>query len=67
MSLAELPALHKRDLIRDFEGIVTDPRITLAALQSHVREMRGPDPLLLGEYRILATGGTSGQDGIRAV
>lgn len=61
VSLAELPAMHKRDLVRDFESIVTDPRLTLATLQSHAREMRETDPLLFGEYRILTTGGTSGQ------
>jgi phenylacetate-CoA ligase len=58
--LAELPVMYKRDLSESLAALTTDPRLTTTTLEKHLGEMTGPDPLLLGEYRILASGGTSG-------
>jgi phenylacetate-CoA ligase len=59
--LDRLPVMEKHDLVNRFDTVVTDRRLTLETLPQHVSEMRGPDPLLFGEYRVLTTGGTSGQ------
>jgi phenylacetate-CoA ligase len=58
--LEALPVMRKEDLVRSLESIVTDRRLTQATLAGHAAAMRGADPLLFGEYRVLATGGTSG-------
>lgn len=58
--LNELPAMCKEDLVDWFERIVTDRRLTQAALAEHAASMHGEDPLLFGEFRLLTTGGTSG-------
>lgn len=58
--LQALPVMRKEDLVRSLESIVTDRRLTQAALAGHAAAMRGADPLLFGEYRVLTTGGTSG-------
>jgi phenylacetate-CoA ligase len=49
----------------NFDRIVTDPRLSRHLVESHVD---GPDPgtLLLDEYRVAATGGTSGERGVFA-
>ena len=58
--LEALPVMRKEDLVRSLASVVTDRRLTQAALAGHAAAMRGPDPLLFGEYRVLTTGGTSG-------
>jgi phenylacetate-CoA ligase len=58
--LQALPVMRKEDLVRSFESIVTDRRLTRATLAEHAAAMRGGDPLLFDEYRVLTTGGTSG-------
>ena len=61
--LHALPILTKRSLMDNFDAIVTDRRLTRKLVEAHVD---GPDPnaLLLGEYRVAATGGTSGERGV---
>lgn len=58
--LAEFPVLTKRELIRNFDRIVTDRRLTLHDLEIH---LDGADPggVICDEYRIAATGGTTGE------
>lgn len=60
---AEFPVLTKRELIRNFDHIVTDHRLNLHDLESH---LAGADPgsVLWGEYRVAATGGTTGERAI---
>jgi phenylacetate-CoA ligase len=58
--LPALPVMRKEDLVRSLGSIVTDRRLTEATLAGHAAAMRGGDPLLFGEYRVLTTGGTSG-------
>jgi phenylacetate-CoA ligase len=57
---AEFPVLTKRELIRNFDHIMTDQRLSLHDLQIH---LDGADPggVLYDEYRVAATGGTTGE------
>jgi phenylacetate-CoA ligase len=57
--LDRLPTLPKTTLVDQFDRIVTDPRVRLAALEDH---LRGPDPggLFEDSFRIFSTSGTSG-------
>ena len=61
--LAEFPVLTKHELMRNFDDIVTDPRLTLKRLEAHL-DSANPGAMLFDEYRVAATGGTTG---IRAV
>lgn len=57
--LSAFPVLTKAELMRNFDRIVTDSRLTLRAVEAH---LAGPDPgaLVQGQYRLAATGGTTG-------
>ena len=61
--LAELPTLPKATLMEQFDRIVTDPQLTLAAVEAHAA---GCDPafLLLGRYHVFSTSGSSGLRGL---
>jgi phenylacetate-coenzyme A ligase PaaK-like adenylate-forming protein len=61
--LVDFPILTKRELMTNFDSIVTDPRLKRDLVERH---LSGPDPgaLLLGIYRAAATGGTSGERGV---
>jgi phenylacetate-CoA ligase len=61
--LAELPTLPKRTLMEHFDQVVTDPLLSLAALEAHVA---GPDAAqpYLGRYRVFSTAGTTGVRGL---
>ena len=61
--LGALPRVDKRTVMANFDQLVTDPRLTLAALEDHLRTVRHDD-YYLGEYRVLATAGTSGFRGV---
>jgi len=63
--LLELPVMSKEDLVGSFDEITTDRRLTSASVQRHAASMSDgsvsdEDPLLFGEYRVLATGGSTG-------
>jgi phenylacetate-coenzyme A ligase PaaK-like adenylate-forming protein len=58
-----VPPMTKADLMADWDGIVTDPRLSLARTEAHLDNLDG-DRLLDGRYRAMASGGTSGQRGI---
>jgi putative adenylate-forming enzyme len=59
-SFDEFPILTKRELIRNFDRIVTDRRLTLHDLEIH---LDGADPggVLYDQYRVAATSGTTGE------
>lgn len=57
--LAELPVLTKDELVRDFDRITTDARVTAAALQRHV-DTSAPGTRL-GRYWVGASSGSSGR------
>lgn len=68
LDLAALPRIDKATMLDNFDELVTDRRLTRAGLERHVTgiasaDSRG-DPLLFGEYRVVVSGGTGGQQGI---
>ena len=58
--LHDLPVLTKAELIEGFDDLVTDRRLRLDDLLAHLAEVRS-DVLYLGEYRPMATSGSSGR------
>jgi phenylacetate-coenzyme A ligase PaaK-like adenylate-forming protein len=60
---AALPVTSKRLLMDNLDSVVTDPRLRRAELQRHMEQAKG-DSCLFGEYRVVATAGTSGLRGI---
>ncbi|MEX2447356.1 MAG: hypothetical protein WD404_01260 [Solirubrobacterales bacterium] len=65
---SELPTLDKATMLDHFDDLVTDSRLNLAGVESHLEEVEradpGGDPMLLGEYRAMASSGSSGQRGV---
>lgn len=59
VSLPALPTMDKQSMMANFDDAVCDPRLTLASLAQHTADL-SRDELLAGEFRILATSGTSG-------
>jgi phenylacetate-coenzyme A ligase PaaK-like adenylate-forming protein len=68
LDLRALPTLDKPTMLENFDDLVTDRRLTLAGVEQHLTEIEGADsrtdPMLLGEYRAMASGGTSGRRGV---
>jgi len=58
--LEELPILTKSTLMEQWDRIVTDPRLRLRDVEAHLAGERA-GTLLLGEYRVCATSGTTGE------
>src|SRR4030065_1635882 len=58
-SLQEFPILGKQTYMKQFDQIVTDPRLRLSQLQEHMAHVSG-DEYYLGKYRVLTTAGSSG-------
>lgn len=63
MALHQAPVLTKSTLMAQFDRIVTDRRLRLADLERRLAGERANEPLF-GEYRVVGSGGTSGQRGI---
>lgn len=62
-SLQDLPVTDKRMMMDSFDDWVTDPRLKLADIERQI--ISDPeDQYYLGEYRIVATSGSSGLRGI---
>jgi phenylacetate-CoA ligase len=61
--LRDIEPVTKTELMARFDDWVTDPRITLAGADEHLVALTR-DAYLHGEYRALATGGTTGRRGI---
>ncbi len=62
-SLDQLPTMTKDDLMENFDEIVTDRRITLDLVESHLASLTS-DAYLLGRYRAVASGGSCGRRGV---
>ena len=63
--LAELPTLPKATLMAEFDRVVTDPRLRLADLRSHLAA-DDPSQSFLGAFRVATTSGTTGRRSIVA-
>jgi phenylacetate-CoA ligase len=63
IDLQQLPALTKTTLMAEFDRIVTNRRLCLADVERHLASDQAGE-LLHGGYRIVATGGTTGQRGV---
>ena len=61
--IVRLPTMTKSDLMDNFDEIVTDPRVTLAQCEAALEGRSGGD-YLFGEYRVVASGGSSGRRGV---
>lgn len=68
LDLAALPRLDKATMLENFDELVADRRLSLAGVERHIAELEEAelrsDPKLFGEYRVLASGGTSGRRGV---
>jgi phenylacetate-CoA ligase len=68
LDLRALPTLDKPAMLENFDDLVTDRRLTLAGVERHLKELEGTspqrEPMLFGEYRAMASGGTSGRRGV---
>jgi phenylacetate-coenzyme A ligase PaaK-like adenylate-forming protein len=62
--LEALPPVTKAMMMDRFDAFVTDPRLTRTALERHLASVGVRDELFLGEFRVMASGGSSGQKGI---
>jgi phenylacetate-coenzyme A ligase PaaK-like adenylate-forming protein len=63
VDLTRLPVLDKATVMERWDDLVTDRRLTLAAVEAHLDGLAG-DELLLGRYRAMATGGSTGRKGV---
>ena len=63
VDLAALPPVTKAELMERFDDWVCDRRLRRDELERHVAGLDG-DALYLGEYRVMATGGTTGRRGM---
>jgi len=61
--LRTLPTMTKAELMANFDAIVTDPRVTLAAADAHVAALT-TDAYFLGDLHAVASGGSSGVRGV---
>jgi phenylacetate-CoA ligase len=63
VDLRRLPVVDKATVMERFDDLVTDRRLTLAAVEAHLDGL-DRDELLLGRYRAMATGGSTGRKGV---
>lgn len=59
----DFPVLTKSMLMANFDGIVTDRRITKQRIDNFLSRSTDPNELLLDEFHVLHTSGTSGEVG----
>jgi phenylacetate-CoA ligase len=61
--LADLAPMSKDDLLANFDAILTDPRLSLGAVEAHLERLSS-DAYLHDEHHAIASGGSSGQRGV---
>ena len=61
--LADLAPMTKDDLLANFDDILTDPRLCLGAVETHLEQLTS-DAYLHDEHHAIASGGSSGQRGV---
>jgi phenylacetate-CoA ligase len=59
-----LPPVTKAMMMDRLDTVFTDRRLTHAALERHLASIGPHDDLLLGQYRVMASSGSSGRKGI---
>ena len=62
LAIVDLPVMTKTDLMDNFDSIVTDPRLSRRLCEDHLD--RNPGDHLLGEFQVVASGGSSGTRGV---
>jgi phenylacetate-coenzyme A ligase PaaK-like adenylate-forming protein len=62
--LAALPPVTKAAMMERLDDVFTDRRLVAAALEAHLGSVGAHDDLFLGEYRVMASGGSSGRKGL---
>jgi phenylacetate-CoA ligase len=63
--LAGLPPMTKDDLMANWDGVVTDRRLTLDLVEGHLAGLES-DAYLFDRFHAVASGGSSGRRGIFA-
>lgn len=64
--LASLPVMTKADMMANYDDVVTDRRLTRAAVEACLEESRDHPGFLDGEFHCMASGGSSGVRGVFA-
>lgn len=64
VKLEQLPTVTKAMMMDRLDDFVTDPRLKRSQLENHLRQIGATDDLFLGEYRVMASSGSSGRKGI---
>lgn len=62
--LPRLPVMTKREMMDRFDDVVTDRRLTRPLVEAHLGATGSDAEELLGEYLVLASGGSSGERGV---
>ena len=62
--LARLPVMTKADMMENFDAATTDRRLTRDLVERHLARSVTDPSLLLGDYVVLVSGGSSGQRGL---
>jgi phenylacetate-coenzyme A ligase PaaK-like adenylate-forming protein len=63
-ALADLPTMTKADLMAAFDDVVTDPRLTRAAVEAHLAATGADASELPGGHIAMVSGGSSGERGV---
>jgi phenylacetate-CoA ligase len=64
LRLANLPHVHKSDLMAHFDDWVTDPAVTLEGVESFTGDLARIGQPFLGKYAIFSSSGTTGVPGL---
>jgi phenylacetate-CoA ligase len=62
--LTRLPVMTKADMMENFDTATTDRRLTRGLVERHLARAVTDPSLLLGDYVVLVSGGSSGQRGL---
>lgn len=64
LRLSELPVVHKRDLMAQFDDWVTDPRLALPALRRFASDPARIGEPFAGQFVVWESSGSSGEPGV---
>jgi phenylacetate-CoA ligase len=62
--LSQLPVMTKEDVMANFDEIVTDRRLSLSRVESHLAGLEATPRYLLERYQTVVSGGSSGVRGV---